>query len=87
MSDILKEKVVKGVFWSGIGQAVSAVVAFISNIILARLLSPNDFGCIGVLAIFLAISATFINGGFGLALIQKRRLAKLITPLFSIGTF
>lgn len=40
--------------------------------VLARLLSPDDYGCIGMLAIFIAVSMTFIDGGFGSALIQKK---------------
>ena len=46
-------------------------LSFVSNIILARILTPDDFGCIGLLAIFIALSNTFIDGGFGAALIQK----------------
>lgn len=46
-------------------------LSFVSNIILARLLTPDDFGSIGLLAIFIALSNTFIDGGFGAALIQK----------------
>jgi O-antigen/teichoic acid export membrane protein len=45
---------------------------FISDIILARLLTPFDYGCIGLLAIFMLIAETFIEGGFGAALIQKK---------------
>lgn len=47
-------------------------VSFIANIVLARLLTPSDFGVIGMLAIFVSISTTFIDGGFGSALIQKK---------------
>ena len=46
-------------------------LSFVSNIILARILTPDDFGCIGLLAIFIALSNTFIDGGFGAALIQE----------------
>ena len=47
-------------------------ISFVANIVLARLLSPDDFGCIGMLTIFITLSATFIDGGFGSALIQKK---------------
>lgn len=47
-------------------------VSFIANVVLARLLTPSDFGAIGMLAIFVSISTTFIDGGFGSALIQKK---------------
>ncbi len=49
------------------------IIGFISGIILARLLTPFDYGCIGMLAIFVALSDVFIEGGFASALIQKKR--------------
>lgn len=51
-------------------------ITFASNIVLARLLSPSDFGCIGMLMIFISLSNTFIDGGFGSALIQKKQPTK-----------
>ena len=74
--------------WSSIGQFVSLGVAFICNIILARLLSPDDFGCIGMLAIFMAISTAFINGGFAMALIQKKEITDIdYTTIFWFNLF
>lgn len=68
----LKSKTVSGVFWSAFQKFGVMAISFVANIILARLLSPSDFGCIGMLAIFITLSATFIDGGFGSALIQKK---------------
>lgn len=68
----LKYKTISGVFWSGFQKFGAMAIAFIANIVLARLLSADDFGCIGMLAIFIMISNTFIDGGFGSALIQKK---------------
>ncbi len=48
------------------------VLQFVVNLILARLLMPSDYGAIGMLAIFIAVSSTLIDGGFGSALIQKK---------------
>lgn len=72
MEDSLKQKAVSGVLWSAIQQFGVQIIAFLSNLVLARLLSPDDYGCIGLLAIFIAISTVFINGGFVSALIQKK---------------
>lgn len=47
-------------------------VSFVTNIVLARLLSPDDFGTIGMLLLFLALANTFVDSGFGSALIQKK---------------
>lgn len=58
--------------WSGIGRIGTVGISFISNMVLARLLMPADFGCIGMLYVFIAISGIFISGGLGQALIQKK---------------
>lgn len=68
----LKQKTISGMMWSGIGRIGTVGISFISNIVLARLLMPDDFGCIGMLYVFIAISGIFISGGLGQALIQKK---------------
>lgn len=73
MAENLKEKTVTGVLWSAVQKFGSTALSFISTIVLARLLTPEDYGCIGMLSIFLAVASTFIDGGFGSALIQKQR--------------
>lgn len=72
MPESLKQKTISGMLWSGIQRFGTMGIAFISNIVLARLLSPDDYGCIGMLAIFITMSNTFVDGGFGSALIQKK---------------
>lgn len=70
---VLKQKAIQGVVWTSINRFTTIGIQFISGIILARLLTPDDYGCIGMLSIFMLISSTFIDGGFGSALIQKKR--------------
>lgn len=72
MSKSLKEKAVSGMVWNGIERFGSSLFLFISNIVLARLLSPDDFGCIGMLMVFISLSDAIVDGGFGSALIQKK---------------
>lgn len=72
----LRQKTLNGIIWSSIHRFGVMAVTFVSNIILARLLSPEDFGCIGMLMIFISIANTFIDGGFGSALIQKKKPTK-----------
>ncbi len=71
-TDNLKGKAAKGVFWTSIQRFSSIGIQFVSGIILARLLTPEDYGCIGMLSIFMLIAASFVDGGFGSALIQKK---------------
>lgn len=59
--------------WTALQKYSSIFIQFISGIILARLLTPYDYGCIGMLAIFMTLAEAFIDGGFGSALIQKKR--------------
>ena len=70
----LKDKTVKGVAWSGIDNVAQFGVSFLVSIFLARLLTPDDYGLIGIIAIFTAISTTLVNSGFSTALIRKTDL-------------
>ena len=68
----LKQKAAAGMAWTAVQKYSTMIIQFISGIILARLLTPHDYGCIGMLSIFMALAETFIDGGFGSALIQKK---------------
>jgi len=68
----LKTKTLSGMIWSFVQRFGTMAISFVSNIILARLLSPDDYGIIGMLMIFIAVANTFVDGGFGSALIQKK---------------
>lgn len=67
----LKKKAINGVLWSAIERFSTQGIQFIFSILIARLLIPSDYGVIAMLGIFLAVSQTFIDSGFGTALIQK----------------
>ncbi len=69
----LKQKAVKGVAWTALQRYSTMLIQFVSGIILARLLTPYDYGCIGMLMIFMLLAESFIDGGFGSALIQKKQ--------------
>lgn len=72
MAENLKQKTVKGVSWSFVEQILTRGVNFVISIVLARLLSPTDYGLVGMLGIFLAISQLFIDGGLTSALIRTK---------------
>ena len=67
----LKQRTIVGMIWVGIQKFGTLFISFLSNIVLARLLTPDDYGMIGMLAIFISVSSAFVDGGFGSALIQK----------------
>lgn len=69
----LKTKAASGMVWTTLQKFSKTGIKFISGIVLARLLTPFDYGCIGMLTVFITLSESFIDGGFGSALIQKKR--------------
>lgn len=73
----LKKVALNGVLWSALEKLSVQAGQLVVGIILARLLMPEDFGLIGMLSIFLAISQTFIDGGLGSGLIQKKNVNDL----------
>lgn len=68
----LKQKTITSMTWNAVQRFGTMSLSFVSNLVLARLLLPSDFGCIGMLTIFIALSEAIIDGGFGAALIQKQ---------------
>ena len=70
----VKSETLRGVKWSAIGKFSNTLVTFILGVILARLLSPSDYGIVGMTAIFFSVANVFIDGGFGAALIRKKDL-------------
>ena len=77
MTGKLKQKAISGVIWSAVEKFGSSAFMFIANLILARLLSPEDFGAVAMLMVFISISETIVNAGFCTALIQKKEIDKV----------
>lgn len=72
MEQSLTKKALKGVFWNFIQRFGVLGISFVTNIVLARLLLPSDFGCIGLLLVFIGLSGVIVEGGLTSALIQKK---------------
>lgn len=68
----LKQKTISGLTWSFIENFTKQGIVFIIGIILARLLTPREFGLIGMTTVFFALSESFIDSGFGQALVRKK---------------
>ncbi len=79
MTDNLQHKTIHALSWSFVEVIARKSVQFVIGIVLARLLFPEQFGLIGMLTIFMAIAQTFLDSGFGAALIQKREITKTDT--------
>lgn len=71
MNSELKNHTVSGIGWSAVNNMANHLVTFVVGIVLARLLSPDDFGLLGLTAIFTVVCEALINGGFSAALVRK----------------
>lgn len=71
----LKDKTAKGLLWGGLSNGMQQVLNLVFGIFLARLLTPHDYGMVGMLAIFTAIAGTLQESGFTAALANKKEVA------------
>ncbi len=67
----LKQQTLRGTVWSGVERFSVQGIQFLILILMARILTPADYGMVGMLAIFLAVSQSLVDSGFTCALIQK----------------
>ena len=74
MAETLKRKTGKAFFWSFLDKGGQQLIQLIFGCILARLLSPEEFGLVAVLAIFTAIANILQESGFSSALIRKKNV-------------
>ncbi len=72
MRESLRHKTLKGTLWSGVERFSVQGVSFVVMIIMARILTPEDYGLVGELMIFIAISQSLVDSGFSQALIRKQ---------------
>lgn len=74
MAESLTKKTVHGVAWNSLDRIANYGITFLVSIILARLLSPEDYGLIGLINIFIVIFNTILDGGLSTALIRKEKV-------------
>jgi len=74
MAETLKEKTAKGLFWGGLSNGVQQLLNLVFGIFLSRILDANDYGMVGMLAIFVAIANTLQESGFTIALANKKEV-------------
>lgn len=71
MAEDLKHKTKVGMYWTFLNQGATHLMQFVVGIVMARLLSPEDFGITALPAVFMAIAASLMDCGFTTALIRK----------------
>lgn len=72
MSETLKNRTVKGTIWSSIERFSVQAIQFVVMIFMARVLTPADYGIVGMVTIFIAVSQSLVDSGFSQALIRKQ---------------
>lgn len=70
----IKQQTISGIEWSAGAQIAKQVLQFVISVILIRLLTPKDFGLIGMIIVFTGFAGLFGELGFGAALIQKKEI-------------
>ncbi|MEG1788702.1 MAG: oligosaccharide flippase family protein [Kiritimatiellia bacterium] len=69
----LKQKVMKGFFWAFLERGSTQIVGFVISMILARLLTPKDYGTVALLSIFIALMGVIVNSGLRNSISSKER--------------
>ena len=77
MADSLRHKTIHGVGWSFIDNISNSGITFLVGLVLARLLTPEEYGIMAMIAIFIAVSNSIVDSGFSNALIRKVRIDKV----------
>ena len=72
MAQNLKQKTLSSLAWRYAERCGAQGIQFIVQIVLARLLTPADYGIIGLITVFIAIAQVFAQSGLGQALVQKK---------------
>lgn len=71
MSSPTSYNIARSTLWSAVDKFGIVILQFVINLVLARMLTPDDFGLVGMIMVVVAVSSILADGGFGAALIQK----------------
>lgn len=77
MADSLKNKAVRGVGWSFVDNIANSGITFLVGLVLARILTPAEYGVMAMVTIFIAISNSIVDSGFSNALIRKMNIERV----------
>lgn len=76
-SDKIADSALRGVFWIGGSHVIKQLIGIVTYILLARLLTPDDFGLMGMVMVFISFSMLFVEFGIGAAIIHSKELSEL----------
>lgn len=88
MESTLKNKMLFGFIWRFLQNSGSQIISFVIQIILARLLLPEDYSIVALCSVFITIADVFITTGFTSAIIQKQDVNQTdLSSAFYSGVF
>jgi PST family polysaccharide transporter len=70
----LRERTVHGIAWTAVSRLIGQVVGYTVSVVLARILSPADFGLVGMVLVFTGFASVFIDFGIGAAIVQRKEI-------------
>ena len=86
MEETLKDKTAKGIFWGGMSNGLQQLLNLIFGIFLGRLLSPTDYGMVGMLTIFSLIAGSLQESGYNAGDSQPCHLIFLLCVIYTISS-
>lgn len=69
----LNKKIISGLVWKFLERILAQSVSFLVSVILARILSPDDYGIVAIILIFISLANVFVTSGFSTALVQNKK--------------
>ena len=73
----MKNKTANSFIWAYGERLIAQMVSVIVSIVLARLLTPNEYGVVAIVTVFISFADIFVTGGFGVSLVQKKEVDSL----------
>ncbi len=68
----LKQRTMFGIIWQLAEKFGAQAMSFVVSIVLARFLTPDDYGTVGLITVFITVALVFAQSGMGMALVQKK---------------
>lgn len=85
MSSSTKEEFIRSVFWSAIEKYSGQVISLIVSMILARILSPTEYGIVAIVTVIVSFLQMFCTMGIGPAIIQKNLSSSAINSIYTFS--
>ena len=74
MAGDIKKKTISGLIWQYAEKCGAEIIQFVVSIIIARILSPEEYGIIGIVTVFITVANVFVVSGLGQALVQQKEI-------------